>query len=43
MVAEEVDVDPLAAAAALRTAEQAAVELAHGGEVVDRESEVEKE
>jgi hypothetical protein len=41
LVAEEVEVDPLAAAAALGAAQQAAVEGARGGKVVNREREVE--
>ena len=41
LVAEEVEVDPLGAGPAFRTAQQAAVERARRGEVVDREGEVE--
>jgi len=41
LMAEEIEVDPLGGAAALRTAKSLAVEGAGGGEVVDGEGDVE--
>ena len=41
LVAEEIEVDPFIRAAAFGAAEQAAVEVARGGEIVDRKGEVE--
>jgi hypothetical protein len=41
LMAAEVEVDPFGRTAAFRTAEQAAVEGAGGGEVVDGEGDVE--
>ena len=42
LVAEEVEVDPLLRAAALGTAEDGAVEVARGGEIVDGKGVVER-
>jgi len=41
LMAEEIEVDPLGGAAALRAAKSLAVEGAGGGEVVDGEGDVE--
>ena len=40
LVAEEVEVDPVVGAAALRAAQNGAVKVACGGEVVDGEGDV---
>jgi hypothetical protein len=42
LVAEEVEIDPVVGAAALRAAQDGAVKVAGGGEVVDREGDVER-
>ena len=41
LVAEEVEVDPVVGAAALRAAQDGAVKVAGGGEIVDGEGDVE--
>ena len=42
LMPEQVEIDPRVGAAPFGAAERAAVESARGGEVVDRESEVER-
>ena len=42
LVAEEVEVDPVVSAAALGTAQDGAIEMAGGGEIVNREGDVER-
>jgi len=42
LMAEKIEVDPMLRAPSLGAAEQVAIEAARGGEIVDREGEVER-